>query len=169
MMFKTRDQIMLPDPRFATLCVVRDGFSGYMKIGDHYDAIAAIALTGSPPAEVRMAFDRARNVMLYSWFTYELLIVAEVQALSAFELALAHRLAAHPVKGWQSMRNLVDRARRFGILPPLDAPIGLMDPIEALVALRNALSHGTADTHSPAMAADVLEACAREIAALFPA
>jgi hypothetical protein len=44
-----------------------------------------------------------------------------------------------------------------------------MDPIEAIIHLRNALAHGTSDIHSPGMAMDVLEACAREIDRLFPA
>ena len=44
----------------------------------------------------------------------------------------------------------------------------LNDPIEALVALRNGLAHGSADIHSPAMAMGILEACAQWIDHVFP-
>jgi hypothetical protein len=43
-----------------------------------------------------------------------------------------------------------------------------MDPIEALIALRNGLSHGTAEIHSPGMALAVVEACARAIDDVYP-
>jgi hypothetical protein len=36
-----------------------------------------------------------------------------------------------------------------------------MDRIEALVALCNALSHGSVEVHSPGMALDLVAACAR--------
>ena len=58
---------------------------------------------------------------------------------------------------------------RGGILPPIsskDRP--LSDPIEAMIALRNGLSHGTADLHLPAMAVNVVEACAGVIGIIYP-
>ena len=69
----------------------------------------------------------------------------------------------------ETLRNLFDRARKEGILPPLspkDRP--LSDPIEAMIALRNGLSHGTADLHLPAMAVNVVEACACVIGIIYP-
>jgi hypothetical protein len=88
---------------------------------------------------------------------------------TAFELALKHRLAGHLVKGQGTLRNLVDRARKHGILPAAQPSGGMfMDPVEAMIHMRNSLAHGTADIHAPGMAMDVLEACAREIDSLFP-
>lgn len=43
----------------------------------------------------------------------------------------------------------------------------LIDPIEALLLMRNALAHGTTDIHSPAMALQVVDACAAVIDELF--
>ena len=57
-------------------------------------------------------FDRARNILLYANFAYGLLVVGEAQAFAALELALKHRLAGNPVKGRETLRNLVDRARK---------------------------------------------------------
>lgn len=37
-----------------------------------------------------------------------------------------------------------------------------------MIALRNGLSHGTADLHLPAMAVNVIEACAGVIGTIYP-
>jgi len=63
----------------------------------------------------------------------------------------------------------MNRARKGGFLPALTSnPNALSDPIEALIALRNGLSHGTSDIHSPGMALDVVDACAFWITQLYP-
>lgn len=169
MTFKPRDQILEADPRFASLAVIDDAGARVMDITDHHRAIGSVSLLGEAPLDVRAAFDRGRNILLYAYFAYDLLVVGESQALAAFEFALKHRLAGHPVKGMETLRNLVDRARKHGILSAPQPSGGMfMDPVEAMIHMRNALAHGTADIHSPGMAMDVLEACAREIDSLFP-
>jgi len=152
---------MRPDPRFADLCVVERGLARPMILADHHQTLAGIALTATVPSEVRDAFDRARNTMIYAFFDYDLFVVGEVQAFGSFELALKHRLNGHGRASRGTLRNLVDRARKAGVLPSIasGAP-ALMDPIEALIALRNGLSHGTSDIHSPGMALQVMTACA---------
>lgn len=68
-----------------------------------------------------------------------------------------------------TLRNFVIRARRAGMFPP-KPPAGheFSDPIEALITLRNGLSHGTSEIHSPGMALTVLDSCARAIDAVHP-
>lgn len=91
------------------------------------------------------------------FFDYDLFVVGEVQA---FELALKHRVNGHggPTRG--TLRKLVDQARKAKILPSLaPAGQGLADPVEALIALRNGLSHGNSEIHSPGMALEVAAAC----------
>ena len=168
-MFKARDQILLADPRFASLAVGNTNGTRLMDIVEHHRAIGTVEPQGSAPPDVRAAFDRTRNILLYTYFAYDLLVVGESQALAAFELALKHRLAPYPVRGKETLRNLVNRARKLAILPIARAPGGMfMDPIEAMIHMRNALAHGTVDVHTPGMAMDVLEACARAIDFLFP-
>ena len=107
-----------------------------------------------------MAFDRARNTMIYAFFDYDLFVVGEVQAFGALELALKHRVNGHggPTRG--TLRKLVDQARKAKILPSLaPAGQGLADPVEALIALRNGLSHGNSEIYSPGMALEVAAAC----------
>ena len=62
MTFKTVESILQPDPRFADLCVVENGMARRMTLADHHGALAEISLSGTAPADVLAAFDRARNV-----------------------------------------------------------------------------------------------------------
>jgi hypothetical protein len=170
MAFKAVENILQPDPRFADLCVVENGTVRRMTLADHHGALADISLSGTAPADVAAAFDRARNTIIYAFFDYDLFVVGEVQAFGAFELALKHRLNGHGGAARGTLRNLVDKARKAGALPPLEpGPTAVLDPIEALIALRNVLSHGTSDIHSPGMALEVVAACAFWIDHVFPA
>jgi len=169
MAFKSPDAILTADPRFASLWIVGPEQTRPMDIHDHHRALAGIDLPSGAPDDVRQAFDRARNVMLYAYFDYDLLIVGEFQAFGAFELALKARIHALGGATRGTLRNLVDQARKHGVLPKRTAPAsGLMDPIEALIALRNDLAHGSPAIHSPGMALEALEACAAAVADLYP-
>lgn len=169
MTVKPVDAILKPDARFADLCIVEHGRARHMSVVDHHAALARIGLAGAVPAEDRAAFDRARNTMIYAFFDYDLLMVfGEVQALGAFEFALKHRLNGQGGASRGTLRNLVDRARKAGTLPFAPDANALCDPIEALIALRNGLSHGTADIHSPGMALEIAEACAFWIDHIYP-
>ncbi|WP_221098234.1 hypothetical protein [Rhizobium binae] len=83
-----------------------------MTLEDHHSSLCGINLRGIAPAEVTTAFDRARNVMLYAFFDYDLFVVGEVQAVGAFELALKHQLNGHGGRSRGTLRNLVDQARK---------------------------------------------------------
>ncbi len=169
MSFKSIETILKPDPRFIDLCVVENGIARPTTLADHHRALAGIKLNDAAPSEVQIAFDRARNTIIYAFFDYDLFVVGEVQAFGAFELALKHRLNGHGGISRGTLRNLVDRARKGGFLPALTSGSNaLSDPIEALIALRNGLSHGTSDIHSPGMALEVVEACAFWITHLYP-
>lgn len=169
MTFKTVENILQPDPRFADLCVVENGMARRMTLADHHGALAEISLSGTAPADVLAAFDRARNTIICAFFDCDLFVVGEVQAFGAFELALKHRLNGHGGAARGTLRNLIDRARKTGVLPALVlGPTVVSDPTEALIALRNGLSHGTSDIHSPGMALEVVAACASWIDHVFP-
>lgn len=87
----------------------------------------------------------------------------------AFALVLTHRHNGHGSAARGTLRSLVDRARKVGILPTLvPGSAAISDPIEALIALRNGLSHGASDIHSPGMALNVVVTCASWIDQVFP-
>lgn len=169
MAFKSLDTVLQPDPRMVGLCVVENGMARQMMLADHHACLRSIQLNSAVPVDVQAAFDRARNTAIYAFFDYDLFVVSEVQALGALELALKFRMNGHGGSARGTLRNLVDRARKSGVLPPTVAGhMPLNDPIEALVALRNGLSHGNTDIHSPGMAMGILEACAQWIDHVFP-
>lgn len=165
MTFKAANQIFEPDSRYEGLCVIEQGISRHLTLEDHHAVIANIVLGGEAPREVRIVFDRARSALLYAWFDYELLVVAESQAFAAFELALRRRLNAGEKR---RLSHLIEDARKLGVLSSIAASKAAeIDPIDALRLMRNALAHGTTDVHSPAMALRVLKACASAIDLVF--
>jgi hypothetical protein len=85
-----------------------------MTLEDHHSSLYRIGLRGIAPAEVRSGFDRARNVMLYALFDYDLSVVGEVQAIGAFELALKHQLNGH---GGHSRGTLRNTSRSMDFVP----------------------------------------------------
>ena len=169
MPFKNLEDVLKIDPRFVGICTMRDGLPVQMELADLHAWIAEVQLGSSALVDVQTAFDRVRSMLLYAYFDYDLLVPAEIQAFGAVEPALKHRLNGHGQPSKETLRNVVDRAPKAGILSPLsskDRP--LSDPIEAMIALRNGLSHGTADLHLPAMAVNVIEACAGVIGTIYP-
>ena len=154
MAFKRVDQILTADARYAGLVVVDGDGARPIDLPAHHAAVASVTLRGTAPGEVRDAFDRARNLVIYAYFDYDLLVNAEIQALGAVELALRLRLAG---QSSDTLHNLVERARKHAIFPKW-----------SLVAMRNGLSHGTTDIHTPGMTMIVLEGCAWAIDCAFP-
>lgn len=162
MKIKAFSTILEPDPRFVDMQMVdaETGVLRQMAFEDHYNAVIDIKLTGPVPVDVQSSFDRARSAMVYAFFDYELLVVGEVQAFGSFELALKHRLDGHGGLSSGTLRNLVERARKNCVLPKVsDIGASSGDPIDALIHMRNGLSHGTCEIHSPSMALSVLQAC----------
>ncbi len=169
MPFKNLEDVLKIDPRFVGICAMRDGIPVQMELADLHAWIVEVQLSSSAPADVKTAFDRARSMLLYAFFDYDLLVPAEIQAFGAVELALKHRLDGLGKPSGGTLRNRVDVARKAGILPPFSSKEHrLSDPIEAMIELRNGLSHGTADVHLPAMAVGVAESCAGVIGTIYP-
>jgi hypothetical protein len=88
MPLKSVDDILQPDPRYADLCIVERGVARRMTLADHHRAIANINVGDAVPDDVGAAFDRARNILIYAFFDYDLFVVGEVQAFGAFELVV---------------------------------------------------------------------------------
>lgn len=87
---KPFDQILEPDS-------IQGGFALYNRetgvsrdrtLRDHYSGIESISLMQSVPESVRQQFDAARNLLLYSWFVYGFVPIAQLQAFSSVEYAI---------------------------------------------------------------------------------
>ncbi len=87
---KPLDQLCTADPRHSAFVVLdlRTGTFRPKTVEDHYSAIESIRLNDSVPPEVQIHFETARNLLLYAWFAYRFIPVAELQAYASLEYAL---------------------------------------------------------------------------------
>jgi len=92
--FKNLEDLLKFDPRFVGICVVRDCIPVQTELADLHARIAEVPLSRSAPAYVKMAFNRARSMLLYAFSDYDLLVPAEIQTCGAADLALRHCLDA---------------------------------------------------------------------------
>ncbi len=163
-------EALTPDPRFAsTVAVNVDGTVRPLTFSDHYGVVARLDTITGAPAPVRTAYRRALHCFLYSWFDYEMMIVAEGQAFASFELALKLKLN-RPVDApaLHGMGPRLKAAIDVGLLPPPD-PTQHPDEYFLLRSIRNELAHGSGDVHPPALVIEVLKRCAALIETLYPA
>jgi hypothetical protein len=65
-----------------------DGSSRSRTFDEWYDAIAEIRLHDNVPERIRSYFDVAKNIVLYSWFSYEMGPVADLYSCTLVEKAL---------------------------------------------------------------------------------
>jgi len=86
---KPLSEVILPDPRFQGLVFESD--SRPFELVDMHHRLSEMTLNPMLPADVRLQFDTARNLMLYAWFVYEFQTIAELQGYAALELALRLR------------------------------------------------------------------------------
>lgn len=169
-MLRPLAEALSPDPRFTRMAVA-DARKGIRQItfDDHYGAIDAIQIAQTVPSNVRGAFDRSRSCFLYAWFAYELMVVAEAQALAGLELALKERLAPPPPgkKRPQGLGGRLSAAVDQGLLAPPKPTADQPDRYFIVKTIRDELAHGSEDIHSPTMALDVIRLCAELIAELY--
>ena len=154
-MLKLKSQILVVDPRFFGLEDKHVEGKRASVVEEHYDQVEAIALAGPAPLDVKVAFDRARNIFIYAWYCYELLVVCETQAFAALELALRTRLDGLQLNKNGGLDHLFKQAILVGVLPAIDNR-----RVAKLIALRNKLAHGDLEIHTPKMALQLLLQCA---------
>lgn len=87
---KMFDEVLQADSRWGAF-VLRNRETGEIRrltLRDRYSHIEAITLVSAVPEVIREHFDTARNLLLYSWFAYRFIPVAELHAFSSVEYAL---------------------------------------------------------------------------------
>jgi len=93
------EQISVVDPRYASRAVLDPRLGARpMTLEDHWQDIAALALHDEVPNLIRVHFETARNLLLYSWFAHRFQQVAEMHAYASVEYALRKR-AGLPLRG----------------------------------------------------------------------
>lgn len=136
---KSLADITQPDPRHQSW-QVREKDSGQWRqrtLEDHYAGVASCELSPTVPELVRNSFTIAQNLLLYSWFVYAFVPVAELHALATVEFAL--RLRGLGDEGGQNslkahLREAVDRGwlRDDGVAEFAAASVGNIDLLESI-------------------------------------
>ncbi len=90
---KPFEEILRPDSRQKAFVILNRETLQYRErtLKDHYSAIKEIELSASVPDVIRNHFDTARNLLLYSWFVYPFIQVAEMHAFASVEYALKEK------------------------------------------------------------------------------
>lgn len=90
--FKALEDILKPDFFSDILVKIHpDGTQEKMLVADWYNQIASITLHEKVPAVIREQYDVAKNVLLYSWYSYRLRMVAWLYSYSVLENALREK------------------------------------------------------------------------------
>ena len=105
-LLKPLDAVTAPDVRWQNIGG-RDPRTGEFvrhTLADRHAAIDSIYLNGAVPDAIREHFEIAKNLLLYAWFVYRFIPVAELHAYSTVEMALRERaqsesLATKTVRG----------------------------------------------------------------------
>jgi hypothetical protein len=162
-MLKPFNQALDPDPRFASSSNAAG--TGVMTFADHYDDVAALRQPANAPDDVRTSFSRGLQSLLYAWFDYELMPLAEGQALAAVENAMRARVGPLAPKT-KSLSQLFDVAYKHLILQTPDRT--QPNDYDFVIRMRNQIAHGSTHISSPPMVFTLFEICADLIDELFP-
>jgi len=172
---KELSEVLKPDPR-SEMYSIFDQESGALRtkaIEDHYAIVSKFILHDGVPEKIREHFETTKNLLLYSWFVYRFIPVAEFHAATTLEFALKERtggkirglykLIDHAVsKGWvknEGFSNWQHRERvreeqesMYRQLSKLteneiefhDEPYDYVEKLkETIPYLRNAYAHGS--------------------------
>lgn len=115
------EDALRPDPRNESPVVFDESGIRRCTVADQYESIRGSEFNAAVPHSIRVHFETAKNLYLYSWFVYRFYPVAEQQALTSLEFALRERLlqAGESGKGKRRIRGLaaqLQRARALGFI-----------------------------------------------------
>ena len=109
--FRLLEQVFTVDPRYASRSVLDPKVGArLMTIEDHWKYIATIALHEGVSSVIRVHFETARNLLLYSWFVYPFQQVAEMHAFASVEYALRMRSGLPVGQRGKTLGRLLKRA-----------------------------------------------------------
>lgn len=83
---------------------------------EYHRGISRIQLDAHVPEAVRQHFDVARNVLIYAWFVYGFVPIAELQVFATLEFALRLRLGREHEKRPPGLAELLKQAVDMGVL-----------------------------------------------------
>ena len=154
--FKNLDQVLSPDDRNLFFCVTNTstGETRSLTLEDIYYSVNEIKLAVVVPDDIQSQFNIAKNLAVYSWYSYPLHQISEMKAFSTVEQALKCCLGKHK----HGFRGLLKKAVRLGMLNddgyshiPKSKDTNCNDYCSKLPdimsSLRNSLAHGGTTLH----------------------
>jgi len=194
---KPLDQVTVPDERWHNFGRLEDaGTFARHTLAERHASINEIELSPTAPDPIREHFETAKNLLLYAWFVYRFIPVAELHAYSTVEMALRERaklvapktrnlarlLKVAIERGWivdegfglvRRGRQAAEREREMLKQSGISATPEERDVqryckvlMDALPELRNELAHGSHMIHPGGFR--TLALCADLINQLFP-
>lgn len=144
-MLKEIQTLKAPDPYFAGTT----GLVGCTQENLHQD-MCKLGLSTSVPESVRRCHNAIRHAYIYSYYSYDLLILAASQTFPCLEFALREYIGSEPQeqankkgKSLQpTLRTLLQDAKKRGLVS---------SQIEHLTKLRNMYAHGTDTILNPSL------------------
>lgn len=111
---RTPEQASQADARSEGFALIDATGIRTVTLTDRYEDIRSFELNPAVPHSIRVHFETAKNLYLYSWFVYRFFPVAEQQALTSLEFALRERLPPleDTAKGKPKIEGLALRLRR---------------------------------------------------------
>ncbi|MGH7782469.1 MAG: hypothetical protein ACREO5_01295 [Candidatus Binatia bacterium] len=166
-MFRPAADILKPDPRHESEVLFNQDTRQIRTatVADWHPLIAKIELAPNVPQRIREEFDKARNAFLYSWFSYELASLAELQGLATLEMAIRERLKERDPEFSppQGLKKLLHTAQKRGLLNGIDHALIAFLPMQ-----RNEIAHGSSYLF-PQASLDMIKYCAELLSALYGA
>lgn len=166
--FKPLNQVTEPDVRHALI----DALTGTrLSLSGLHAAVGSITLNDAVPEEIKSQFNVARNLVLYTWFSYSLDTVAQLKTYIIIEHALNIRDGLRDRSLKEMLRRAVsegwifDSGFRHVVSNPKDPQKYCMKLVDILPSLRNHAAHGSNALHQKGVAH--LQICADFINQLF--
>ena len=172
---KKLEELHNPDKRNLVYGVIdRDtGKQRSLDVTDVYSSVEGIGLSAKVPESIRSQFNEARNLAIYSWFSYSFHQIAEMKAFSTVEMALRDRLGNHKKSG---LKRLIKMSVNVGLVkdsgfshiakPESPSSTEYSQHLPKIMSsLRNSLAHGSTMLHP--FSADTLVICADFINQLY--
>jgi hypothetical protein len=144
--FKMLDAIVVPDERHALLDQITGTHFSLQILHAQLDAMTLIPAT---PEEIRSQFNVARNLALYTWFSYSLNPIVQLKTYILIEHALKLRLGHDNWPLPKLIRKAISRGlvcdEGFSHLANVEAGSTkyVRNMIDVLPKLRNQAAHGS--------------------------
>jgi hypothetical protein len=132
---KPLEQINEPDSR-QTRWIIRNEVTGAVRkltLSEHHSAISRITLRDAVPEDLRDHFVTAKNLLLYSWYVYRFIAVAELHAYATLEFALRRRLGFDNDERPPTLHSLFGMAVAQGLLTDEDFAELRQDPDRPII------------------------------------